>query len=80
MESFPGSYKTARDGGIAYRYEVTWVPNGKRTILWYARVLRDAEIVGTPSGVLRILEKRSGHAESIRLEVERAIEGGHHIA
>lgn len=71
-QGFTAEYRTARDGGLTYRYRVTWIRRGER-IGWAAKVTRDGELKGQPVGLIR---DRGAHdpATAVSLVVEYFIE------
>lgn len=71
-QGFTAEYRTVRDGGLTYRYRVTWIRRGER-IGWAAKVTRDGEPKGQPVGLIR---DRGAHdpATAVSLVVEYFIE------
>jgi hypothetical protein len=47
-----GNYRTRRDGGLKYTYEVKWTDHGKGAIGWLARVRLGEDLKGIPTGLI----------------------------
>lgn len=74
MDTINGKY-TAKRNGIEYEYEITVrsaIP--ENTLIWEAKIRRDNQLAGTPSGQMLGLGKIDGVQNLIRKWIESCIE------
>ena len=68
-----GSYRTRRDGGLAYTYEVKWTDHGKGAIGWLALVRQGEDLKGTPTGILErpvLVDIRLAISTAVQMAIE----------
>lgn len=73
-----GTYTTRRGGGITYAYDGFWTEVNK-TVTWDAKVRRDGELVGNPSGVINEVPRNSNIDALVRDNIEASIEARNKI-
>ena len=66
-----GTYTTSR--GITYAYDGFWTELGKK-VRWDAKVRRDGELVGTPSGAIDEVPRNTNIDSLVRANIETSIQ------
>jgi hypothetical protein len=68
-----GKYRTKRNGGIEYMYQVDWTVFGSQAN-WTAKVRQGGEYAGAPGGSIFNISGLRDVGEQVRRMVENAIE------